>query len=74
MKFKVQGSWVEFGWNRAHHYSHPYHLSLLLCVVGRGDSCEKDQVACSADTVYYLVLYRKHLVTPGLDRFSSKSL
>lgn len=35
-----------------------YHLRLLLCHNGRAECCNRDLTVCTAQNIYYLVLYR----------------
>ena len=42
------------------------HLWLLLCYDSRVSSCNTNHMACKAENIYRMILYRKNLPTPGI--------
>lgn len=54
----------------AHSHTHSliHYLSLLSCYMAELSICDRDHMACKAENIYYMALYRKSLMTPDLKK------
>lgn len=49
-----------------------FHIvyGFLCTIIAKLSSCNRDQMACKAKSIYYLAIYRKSLLSPELQQLN----
>ena len=58
----------------SHVHSFTYGIRLFLHYDSKVGSCNRDHMACKAENIYYLGLYRKSLQSLDLEKLGLKNL